>query len=171
MYQKGDYVVYGTNGPCMVEDVTKLKIPGCDAKRFYYVLRPVNTGKSVIYSPVDNKKVTIRPVLNEEEANDLLQEIPEIAHLQIESEKLREETYKTVLHGCDQRRWIGLMKVLCTRRRARQEQGRKFTTVDERYLKETEDLLERELSIALGKDVETVKEMLSSQLEGSTTAG
>ena len=171
MYQKGDYVVYGTNGPCMVEDVTKLKLPGCDKRRTYYVLRPTKSGKSVIYSPVDNQKVIIRPILNEEEATVLLQEIPEIAYLQIESEKLREETYKTVLHGCDFRRWIGLMKVLCTRRRDRQKQGRKFTTVDERYLKETEDLLGRELSIALGKDMDTVKGLLFSQLEGLTTAG
>ena len=89
MYQKGEYVVYGTNGPCMVEDVTKLKIPGCDAKRFYYVLRPVKTGKSVIYSPVDNEKVMIRPILSEEEATVLLQNIPQIALLEVEREKVR----------------------------------------------------------------------------------
>ena len=171
MYQKGEYVVYGTNGPCMVEDVTKLKIPGCDAKRFYYVLRPVKTGKSVIYSPVDNQKVSIRPILSEEEATVLLQDIPQIALLEVESEKVREETYKNVLHDSDLRRWIGLMKMLCRRRRDRQQQGRKFTTVDERYLRETEDLLGSELSLALGKDVETAKQMLSSQLEALTTAG
>ena len=171
MYQKGEYVVYGTNGPCMVEDVTKLKIPGCDAKRFYYVLRPVKTGKSVIYSPVDNEKVMIRPILSEEEATVLLQNIPQIALLEVESEKVREETYKNVLHDSDLRRWIGLMKMLCTRRRDRLKQGRKFTTVDERYLKETEDLLGSELSLALGKDIETAKQMLFAQLETLTTAG
>ncbi|MBR2765154.1 MAG: CarD family transcriptional regulator [Blautia sp.] len=171
MYQKGEYVVYGTNGPCMVEDVTKLKIPGCDAKRFYYVLRPVKTGKSVIYSPVDNEKVMIRPILSEEEATVLLQNIPQIALLEVESEKVREETYKNVLHDSDLRRWIGLMKMLCRRRRDRLKQGRKITTVDERYLKETEDLLGSELSLALGKDIETAKQMLFEQLELLTTAG
>lgn len=171
MYQKGEYVVYGTNGPCMVEDVTKLKIPGCDAKRFYYVLRPVKTGRSVIYSPVDNSKVTIRPVLSEEEATVLLREIPVIGSLEIENEKVREETYKNVLHDSDLRRWIGLMKMLCRRRQDRLRQGRKFTAIDERYLKETEELLGCELSIALGQDVKTARELLFSQLEELTTAG
>ncbi len=171
MYQKGDYVVYGTSGPCIVEDVTKLKIPGCDAKRFYYVLRPVKTGRSVIYSPVDNHKVMIRPVLSEEEATVLLREIPEIGFLEIENEKVREETYKNVLHDSDLRRWIGLMKMLCQRRRDRQLQGRKFTAIDERYLKETEELLGCELSIALGQDQKTARELLFSQLEELTTAG
>ena len=171
MYQKGDYVVYGTQGPGIVEDVTRLKLPGCDEKRKYYVLRPVKTGKSIISSPVDNQKVTIRAVLSREEATVLLQEIPEIGLLAVESEKLREETYKNVLHDTDLRRWIGLMKMLCRRRRDRQRQGRKFTTIDERYLRETEELLGNELSIALGKDQETAREMLASQLELMTTAG
>lgn len=164
MFEKGEYVVYGTNGPCLVEEITKLKMPGCDARRKYYVLRPVTTNKSVIYSPVDNEKVVMRKVATREEAAELLREIPSIAEASVENEKLREATYKSIMKESDLSKWVGMIKMLLSRRKIRESQGRKFTSIDERYLKEAEDLLDSELCLALGEDRDTVRKMLADTL-------
>ena len=164
MFEKGEYVVYGTNGPCLVEEITKLKMPGCDARRKYYVLRPVATNKSVIYSPVDNEKVVIRKVATREEAAELLKEIPSIAEASVENEKLREATYKSIMKESDLCKWVGMIKMLLSRRKIRESQGRKFTSIDERYLKEAEELLDSELCLALGEDRDTVRKMLADTL-------
>lgn len=165
MYKKGDYIVYGSSGTCLVTDVTRLSIPGSDRKRKYYVLHPVSTDRSVIYSPVDNDKVTIRDVMSKEEAEQVLSEIPEIEQLSVKSEKLREEQYKDIIKGSDFRACISMMKALLSKRKKRIQQGRKFTTVDEKYLREAYEILSDELSISLGEDKETAASILMSKMQ------
>ena len=165
MYQKGDYIVYGMNGPCLVEDITRLSIPGSDSRRKYYVLRPVNSGKSTIYSPVDNEKVMIRDIVSKQEAQKLLSEIPGIPEVSVENEKLREEQYKEIIKQSNPRQCIGLLKTLCHKRQTRLDEGRKFTTVDERYLRETEMILSSELAIALEEEKEAAAKTLRKKIE------
>ena len=164
MYQKGDYIVYGINGPCLVEDITRLSMPGSDRRRKYYVLRPVNSGKSTIYSPVDNEKVVIRNIVSRKEAEDLLSEIPGIPEVSVEDEKTREERYKEILKNSDLYQCVGLLKMLSRKREIRIQEGRKFTTVDERYLREIDLALSSELAIALEEDRETADKKLWSKL-------
>jgi len=162
MYQKGEFVVYGTTGPCLVEDVTNLTIPGCDRKRKYYILHPVNTGKSTIYSPVDNVKVTMRYAIERTEAEALIDNLAEIKPLVVESEKFREEQFKDILKRCDLNECVAMIKLLFKKRRARLEQGRKFTTIDERYLRDAVDMVCSELALACGESREQMTERLAS---------
>ena len=67
VFQKGEYVIHGSNGVCLVTDITHLDMPGSDRKRLYYVLQPLNVRDSRIYSPVDNTKVLMRKILSREE--------------------------------------------------------------------------------------------------------
>ena len=62
MFEKGDYVIYGSNGICRVQDVTTLDIPGVDKNRKYYLLKPVYTSASTVYTPVDTEGTLLRPV-------------------------------------------------------------------------------------------------------------
>ncbi|MGN0361714.1 MAG: CarD family transcriptional regulator [Bilifractor sp.] len=165
MYQKGDYVVYGTNGPCLVTDVTRLHMPGCDGKRKYYVLRPVNSDKSTIYSPVDNDKVSMRKVMDRQTAQSMVDQIPDIDVLVVSSEKFREEQYKEIIRNNDVCECISMIKMLLQRRKKRLEQGRKFTTVDEKYLREAESILCSEFSIALDQDQDTMDQILRSRFK------
>ena len=168
MFKKGDHVVYGINGPCLVANVTKLNMPGCDEKRKYYVLQPINSSGSTIYSPVDNEKVNIRSILTRKEARTLLAEAEEIPEVQVESEKTREVTYKEVLRESEPRQLVGMVKTLLGKRRERIAQGRKFTAIDEKYLKEVMDMLCTELALALGSKQETATRHLMEKLEEPT---
>ena len=38
MFQKGEYIVYGQHGICLVEDITHLNMSEADEKKLYYVL-------------------------------------------------------------------------------------------------------------------------------------
>ena len=164
MFHKGDYIVYGISGPCLIMDVTKLSMPGCDGKRKYYVLRPVNSAKSTIYSPVDNDKVTVRQIMTMEEAEELLRIAPGIDGITVENEKLREEQYKEIMKNSNLRDCIALIKTLYLKRQVRLDQGRKFTTVDEKYLREALDILSSELAIALGMKNNEAAETLRMKL-------
>ena len=53
MFEKGEYIIYGNNGVCEVQDYMQADEP--DNHRIYYVLAPIRSKGSTIFSPVDNQ--------------------------------------------------------------------------------------------------------------------
>ena len=69
MYQIGDLIMYGARGACRVKEITELDWSSADNGREYYVLEPLYKD-DVIYVPVDNTKVFMRPIMSEQEVLD-----------------------------------------------------------------------------------------------------
>ena len=147
MFQIGDYIIYGINGVCKVEDIGTVKLSGND--KLYYTLHPFGEKEGVIYTPVDNKKTRMRSILTKIEAKQLLDEMDSIDDLGITDEKTRESTYKEVMNKCDSREWVRIIKTLDMRKEARIAEGKKITVSDEKYLRLAEENLFNELSVAL----------------------
>ncbi len=152
MFEKGEYIMYGRNGVCRVEDITHLNIAGIDKKKLYYVLAPLNTKGSRVYFPVEKKNANARRLITEHEAKTLLDEIREIPEVWVSSEKLREECYKQALNSCDYRQWVAVIKTLYLRKQERLSQGKKVSAMDERYLKLAEEALYGELAFVLNRE-------------------
>ena len=72
MYQVGDLIVYGGTGVCRVMEVGPQT-----GGRLYYTLEPVY-GSCRIFTPVENSKVLMRPIVTRQEAERLIDEIPAI---------------------------------------------------------------------------------------------
>lgn len=164
MYEKGEYVVYGQNGICLVQDVVQLQMSGAEKSRLYYVLIPEVNSSNTIYIPVDNEKLVIRRVLSVQEAEALRKEIPQMEPLEVTAEKLREVEYKAALRSCDCRQWARLIKTLYLRRQERLSQGKRMTATDERYLRQTEECLYQELAMVLGEEKKELQEKLAAQI-------
>ena len=77
MFDIDDLIMYGNTGVCKVSDITTPEFAGADEDKLYYVLEPLYQS-GVIYAPVDNEKVFMRPVISEDEARDLIDNIPQI---------------------------------------------------------------------------------------------
>ena len=69
LYNVNDVVVYGNTGVCRVVDIGTPQFHGVDKKQSYYTLKPI-FGDGVIYCPVDNNRVFIRPIISKEEAEN-----------------------------------------------------------------------------------------------------
>ena len=93
MFEKGDYVVYGTKGVCQVEEITELAMKGTAEGKLYYVLRPCFQKGSTLFTPVDNEKTIIRPVMSRDEAAALVDGIAGIEALLEKNDKEREKQY------------------------------------------------------------------------------
>lgn len=165
MFEKGEYVVYAGSGICRVDDITRLDMAGIDKKKLYYDFTPLHMAGSKIYSPVDSDRVTIRKVLTEEEAHQLIDEIPEIEELWVGNEKMREEKYKEALLTCSCRDLVKIIKTLYLRKQERLSQGKKITVIDERYLKMAEDNLYSELAFAMDKEKNEMAGIIADRIE------
>ena len=57
MFEKGEYVVYGSKGVCEITDISTINISGMNREKLYYFLRPVNDRDAKIFIPVDSDKI------------------------------------------------------------------------------------------------------------------
>ena len=145
MFENGEYVVCGSKGVCVVENITTLDIPGVDKERLYYILKPVYMASSTVYVPVDATKPEMRKVLSRTEADKLVKSIPSIPTILCTNEKMLEQEYKTCMRTNNCEEWVKVIKTIYLRRQARLEAGRKVTAVDTRFFKIAEDYLYGEL--------------------------
>lgn len=153
MFQIGEKIVYGNNGVCQVEDVTRLQMEGVDKEKLYYILIPLDKKRGRIYTPTDNEKIKMRRVLTKNEAEHLVDEIEGISQLDIAAnDKMREEKYKEILRTCDCHECIRLIKTIYIRKQNLISKGKKLPNTDEKYLRQAEDSLYSELSVALDID-------------------
>ena len=161
MFDKGEYIIYGTNGVCKVSDCTRSDIPGDN--RMYYVLSPVGQERSTIYTPVDNQKVLMRAVISREEAVSLIEGIPSYEELIIPETRDQEQQYKQILRGQDCTMLLRFIKALYRRKECREEDGKKITAVDEKYISMVKNSLLNELAIALDMEKEDVDLLLADK--------
>lgn len=157
MFEKGDYVICGNNGICSVQDITTLNITGIDKNRKYYLLKPIYQSGSTVYIPVDTAWKSLRKALSKQEADVLIDSIPDIPLIPLADEKTLERTYKEYMHEGSCEALVKLIKTIYLRKEKRIQKGAKVTAVDSRYFKLAEDFLYGELSVSLGLSREEVK--------------
>ncbi len=164
MFKVGEFVQYGNNGVCTIQEIIRDGI-GLEEGKSYYLLVPLGNRGSKIYTPVDNEKVVMRRIMTPEEVDQLVKQIPEIPELWIPDERSREQEYKKALHSGNCEEWVQIIKTLYLRKQKRALQGKRVTSTDERYMKNAEDRLYSEIAIALGKEKEDVKNYIVDHIE------
>lgn len=165
MFQKGEYIVYGKNGVCQIEDISSMNLDEDHPDRLYYVLRPVNVNGSTIFTPVDNKKVLMRKIMTKEEAMKLIEKIPEIEVLKISNEKLCEEQYKAAMQTGECVEMVRVLKTIYLKKQKRIAAGKKITSTDEKYFHMAENSLYTELSVLIGVPKEKMETYIEKKLE------
>ena len=159
MYEIGALVMYGRTGVCRVADISRQE--GQD----YYTLKPLFQSCD-IYTPVESEKVFIRPIISREEADRLIDELPDLDAEVYDSHVTRElsEHYQAAIasHSC--RDLFSLTKSLYAKKQLAQQQKKRFGAVDERFMKWGQDLLFGELAAVLGITPEEVPQYIADRL-------
>lgn len=149
MFENGEYVAVGNKGVCSVEKVTTLDIAGIDREKMYYILKPVYMPGSTVYVPVDTAEESMRKVLSHEEAEKLIENIPQIPLIPVTNDKLLEQEYRGCIKTNSCEEWVRIIKTISLRKQKRLEDGRKVTAVDAKYFRIAEEQLYGELAVAL----------------------
>lgn len=166
MFDIGEYIIYGNHGVCEVKEISKKTMSSMIGEKLYYTLSPIYVKGSTVYSPVDNSKVAIRPVLTKDEAEDLIDHMPEVELLENVEEKKREVVYKEAIRSCDCVELVRIIKTLYKRRQERLDDGKKFTAIDERYFNQARGCLYGEMAVALDMDMDDVEDYITNRING-----
>lgn len=165
MFEIGDLIVYGSNGVCRVTDIGKLDSVCAVKDKIYYTIEPLYHLETKIYTPVDNDKVVMRPIMTKEEAMKLIDNIQNIEVLWITDEKRRESDYKEIIKKCDCMELVRIIKTIYLRKQFRIKEGKKITASDEKYFRLAEDNLYEELAVSLDMDKSKTKEYIINRVE------
>ena len=168
MYQTGDLLIYGSTGVCRVLSIDRRQdyVDGIKQDKLYYQLKPLHQG-GVIYTPVDNSKVVMRPVISREEAEALIDTIPPLQPMVCKAPTTQALTqlYQANLrqHSC--RSLLQLTMSIHAKQAQAEAQKRRLGMVDERFMKQAEQLLYGELSAALDIPYDEVQPYIASRME------
>lgn len=165
MFKVGDLVIYGNSGVCRVVEIGKPPLSGIPDGQDYYTLAPYYSEKSMIFTPCDNDRVVMRPIVSRDEAQELVNNVPRIDCLVITDEKKREDCYKEVIRSGDPEKFVSIIKTIHVRKQQRLSEGKKVTASDEKYFQMAEEKLYGELAIALNIEKNTVRDYLFGCME------
>ncbi|MDD6212908.1 MAG: CarD family transcriptional regulator [Clostridiales bacterium] len=165
MFNKGDYVIYGSKGVCQVLDITTIEREGIPGNRLYYQLTPLNSRGSKVFTPVDNNKTVMRALITKEEAEALIKDMPNMDEVWVPNEKQREQTYKDCLRTGECREYIRVIKTLYQRKKLRIASGKKITSTDERYLKLAEEALYSEFALLFSVPRDEIPVLIKKKLD------
>lgn len=162
MFEKGAYILYELIGVCRVCEISRLDF--LKNNRIYYSIKPVFEKDTVIYVPVDNDKVKMRPIMTKSEAEEFVDGIPDIESCCQMNDKERPKAYKDLLMSGDQLKWASMIKNVFEMRQSRKLKGGKLAIRDEESMKKAEKLLYGELAAALGLEPRQIPEYIESRL-------
>ena len=91
MFKVNDYIVYGVNGVCKVEDIEQVSIR--KEQHEYYILSPVYNSKMTIKIPVENKALSLRKLMTKTEVEDLIELFAKNETLEIEDTRKKIQEY------------------------------------------------------------------------------
>lgn len=167
MFKIGDLIVYGQTNVCKVKDITKLEVPYMNQKKLYYVLNPLYQ-ESVIYTPVDNEKVFMRPVISKEQAEEAIAMIPNIKAEPYYNKSTRElsEHYNKIIQTLDCVKLLKLTMSIYAKKQELEKENKKPGIIDKRFMEQAEDLLFGELAVALELPKDEVPNYIKSKMRG-----
>jgi len=146
MYELGSLILYGRTGVCRVEEIKSDAATGA----VYYVLQPLYQSCSITI-PANNPKVFTRPIISRAQALDLISRMPSLEAEPYHNRNLNQlRTYYLEHLDCRSCESLAcLAKSIFLKRKQAEQQKKKFGVIDERFLKEAENLLFGEFAAAL----------------------
>lgn len=162
----GSVLVYGSRGVCKVEGIKKECF--VSQEREYYLLRPMDDVKSLIYIPVDSDRLDkqVRRVLTPGEIDHLISIMPDKAVPWIENNRARAEAFKLVMDSGNREQMVQSIKTLYLHRQELAAVGKRLNVADEAVLGRMEKLLYDEFALVLNIRVDEVLPFIQEKLRG-----
>lgn len=143
MFNIGEYVVYKRN-VCIIKEIKEVN------NKKYYVFSPIDDKSLTISVVFDNANSLLRNIISKEESEKLIESIPRIEVIKV-NDKLIESEYKKLLSTGNLEDLVKIIKTTYTRNKERINNHKKIGEKDENYFNKAETLFYNELSLSLGK--------------------
>ena len=165
----GEYVSYGLNGMCNIEDIRPMQLSQSVEKMMYYILRPESNPKSTIFVPVNNQKLVskMREPMTKDEINAMLVRMKDRTLEWEKDVRFRTESFHEILNNGVNQDLILMIRCLHRKRQELVQLGKKLPARDSNTLKTAERLVEEEFAHVLHIKCEEVSDYIRDVLDPS----
>ena len=165
----GEYVSYGINGMCNIEDIRPMQLSQSVEKMMYYILRPESNPKSTIFVPVNNQKLVskMREPMTKDEINAMLVRMKDRTLDWEKDVRFRTESFHEILNNGVNQDLILMIRCLHRKRQELVQLGKKLPARDSNTLKTAERLVEEEFAHVLHIKCEEVSDYIRDVLDPS----
>ena len=165
----GEYVSYGNNGMCNIEDIRPMQLSQSVEKMMYYILRPESNPKSTIFVPVNNQKLVskMREPMTKDEINAMLVRMKDRTLEWEKDVRFRTESFHEILNNGVNQDLILMIRCLHRKRQELVQLGKKLPARDSNTLKTAERLVEEEFAHVLHIKCEEVSDYIRDVLDPS----
>ena len=165
MFQKDEFVFYGSGGVCQISDIQVSPLEGMPADRSYYVLRSLHDRNGVMYVPVDSEAVFLRRLMDECEAQTLIEQIPTVEVIDEPNAKLLRAKYTEAMNTHDPLDWIRVIKTAYLRAEAQNFRTQRLSETERSFAEHAKRNLHSELAIALGLEERDMEEYIINHVK------
>lgn len=157
MFERGEYVIYGSEGVCRVENIGNPQIQGLDKSKIYYTLSPFYR-RGTIHTPIDTK-ILMRRVVSKEYASSLIENIKNISYeLDVpKDQKLANIFYRDLVRSYDCAKLISIVKYVFNKQREFAQAKKNLPAVDVKFSKMAEEMLCSEFAFVLNDEPKGIK--------------
>lgn len=148
MFQVGDTVRYGQAGICRILEIRRMELVGEEQE--YFILTPTFKSGSVLYVPCQNQDLVARmlPPLTSKEADEVLADVVAMEPVWVRDFRRRSDTSRKALQSGDRRDSLYLIKNIYSYKKDLLGEGKRIHTTDDYFLKDAENLIFHEFSVA-----------------------
>lgn len=159
MFSVGQNVLYGTNGVCVVNDITEKKVGKVSME--YYVLKPLDTNFSTLFVPIKNENLVkkIRNIMTKDMIEDVLSKLSAPGDWN-DNKQERSEEFKAIISEGDFAKLIKMIRLINSHSVELSNLGRHLHMSDERFLKEAEKMVSEEIALVYNIDRQQAIEMI-----------
>lgn len=164
MFNKNDYIIYGSMSVCKIVDIVEEDNPYIGRKS-YYVIQPVYSDKNTIIKiPTDSKKIFMRHLLSKQEVMSIIESIPDLEITKIENDKERSLYYKSVIKNSLCEELTEIIKGITIDEQEKLSIGKKLSKTEEDFKKAAEKLIDEEFATVLDIPVQDVQSFILNHI-------
>lgn len=162
MFRINDYLVYGSNGVCKVENIEKMSLRNQELE--YYILSPVYNNKMTIKIPVNNTNLSIRELMSKSEVMNLIEYIAKNETVEIEDFRKKNQEYKAMIRNGNAEEIIRVINSIKLEEDEKASLGKKINKTEEDILLIARKQLYQEMAIVLGINVDEVEDYIINNI-------
>lgn len=164
MFAVNDYVFYGSSGICKIVDIQTAPLDGMPKDREYYILHSVHDVNGVMYVPVDSDCIFLRALITRAEAENLLEQISQIAVIDEVNAKLLREKYNVAMRSHQPVEWVRVLKTVTMRMNEPRPVARRISETERSFAENARKYLYHELSLVLGVSLQEIQNAIVERI-------
>ena len=163
MFNIGDLIIYSSLGICRIDNICEQTYNGITRK--YYVIQPVEDKNLTIHNPVDNDQVVMLGMINRDDALEILESFKEKGIRWIDKGHDRTREYTDIVKTGDRKEISKIINTLMRKKFDADRNGKKIGDPDRRLLSSIQNIMFKELAIALNTSFESIYEKTTRYIQ------